>query len=36
MASDIATIPREDLDKVLQRFYAELMKKDGQEYEPES
>jgi len=36
VASDIATIPREELDQVLQHFYAELIKKDGQEYEPES
>lgn len=36
VASDITTIPREELDQVLQHFYAELMKKDGQEYEPES
>ena len=31
VASDIATIPREELDQVLQHFYAELIKKDGQE-----
>ena len=24
------------LDKILQRFYAELMKSDGTDYEPES
>ena len=26
----------EELDQVLQLFYADLIKKDGQDYEPES
>lgn len=34
MAPDNTTIPREELDQVLQLFYAE--QKDGQDYEPES
>ena len=34
---DLADVPREELDKVPQQFYAELMKihVDGKEYEPE-
>ena len=33
---EIHKIPPEDLDKILQRFYAELVKSDGTDYEPES
>ena len=33
---DITDIPRAELDGVLQKFYAELVKQNGQEYEPES
>ena len=29
-------IPEQKLDSTLGRFYAEVRKKDGQEYEPES
>ena len=29
-------IPQQDLDGVLQQFFAEIRKKDGSEYEPES
>jgi len=36
VASYIATIPMEELDQVLQHFYAELIKRDSQDYEPES
>lgn len=34
--TDLAKIPKDDLDRTLQQFYAELVKKDGTEYEPES
>ena len=33
---NLLTIPPEDLDAVLQQFYAELCKKNGDEYELES
>lgn len=33
---NLADVPREKLDRVLQQFYAELVKIDGREYEPES
>ena len=33
---DIADIPRAELDRVLQKFYAELVKENAQKYEPES
>ena len=33
---DVTDIPRAELDGVLQKFYAELVKQNGQEYEPES
>ena len=33
---DITDIPRAELDGVLQKFYAELVKQNGEEYEPES
>ena len=33
---DITDIPRAELDGVLQKFYAELVKQNGQDYEPES
>ena len=33
---DITDIPKAELDGILQKFYAELMKQNGQEYEPES
>ena len=33
---DITCIPPERLDSILQQFYAELRKKNGDEYEPES
>ena len=31
---DITDIPKAELDGVLQKFYAELVKENGQEYEP--
>ena len=34
--TEIETIPPESLDLVLQQFYAELKKKNGSDYEPES
>ena len=34
--TDLADVPREELDRALQQFYAELVKIDGKEYEPES
>ena len=34
--SNIAGVPKLELDGILQQFYAELIKSDGQEYEPES
>ena len=34
--SNIARVPKLELDGILQQFYAELIKSDGQEYEPES
>ena len=36
MQTDLADVPKEKLDQVLQQFYAELVKIDGKEYEPES
>ena len=33
---DITDIPKAELDGILQKFYAELVKQNGQEYEPES
>ena len=33
---NITDIPRAKLDGVLQKFYAELEKENGQEYKPES
>ena len=33
---DFADVPKEELNRVLQQFYAELVKIDGKEYEPES
>ena len=36
ITQELHEIPLEELDKVLQRFYAELMKGNGTEYEPES
>ena len=36
MQTDLADVPKEELDRVLQQFYAELVKIDGKEYEPES
>ena len=33
--NDITDIPRAEFDGVLQKFYAELVKENGQEYEPE-
>ena len=33
---NITDIPRAELDGVLQKFYAELEKENGQEYKPES
>ena len=33
---NIARVPKLELDGILQQFYAELIKSDGQEYEPES
>ena len=32
----ITNIPRAQLDGVLQKFYAELVKENSQEYKPES
>ena len=34
--SSIAWVPKLELDGILQQFYAELIKSDGQVYEPES
>ncbi|XP_065918766.1 uncharacterized protein KIAA1958-like [Dysidea avara] len=34
--TDISQIPRDKLDETLQKFYAELVKQNGQEYEPKS
>ena len=34
--TDIKLIPKAELDAILQHFYAELMKTNGEEYEPES
>ena len=34
--ANIAQVPKSELDGILQQFYAELMKCDGEEYEPES
>ena len=36
MQTDLADVPKEELNRVLQQFYAELVKIDGKEYEPES
>ena len=36
LPADIADIAKENLDKVLQQFFAELVKEDGENYEPES
>ena len=33
---EVARVPKSELDGILQQFYAELMKCDGEEYEPES
>ena len=33
--NDITDIPKSELDRVLQKFYAELVKENGQEYELE-
>ena len=33
---DITDIPRAELDGVLQKFYGELVKQNGEDYEPES
>ena len=35
-AKKLEDIPRHELDAVLCRFFAEIRKKDGHEYEPES
>ena len=34
--TDLVDVPKEELNRVLQQFYAELVKIDGKEYEPES
>ena len=34
--SNIVLVPKLELDAILQQFYAELIKSNGQEYEPES
>lgn len=34
--TDIKSIPKAVLDGILQRFFAELVKKNGENYEPES
>ena len=36
LAQELHEIPPEELDKILQSFYAELVKSDGTDYEPES
>lgn len=36
MPYKLEEVPKAELDKVLQLFFAELRKKDGSEYEPES
>ena len=35
-ARQLEDIPRQELDAILCRFFAEIRKKDGDEYEPES
>ena len=34
--TDLALIPEDELDTILQRFYSEIRKNDGENYEPES
>ena len=36
MQTDLACVAKDRLDGVLQQFYADLVEKDGKEYEPES
>ena len=36
ITQELHAIPSEELDKGLQQFYAELVKNDGTDYEPES
>ena len=36
MPTDLAHILRTDLDAVLQQFYSELRKRNGEDYKPES
>ena len=35
-ARKLEDIPCHELDAILSRFFAEIRKKDGQDYEPES
>ena len=35
-ARQLEDIPRQELDAILCRFFAEIRKQDGDEYEPES
>ena len=36
IVQELHDIPPEELDKILQHFYAKLVKSDGTDYEPES
>ena len=36
LETNLARVPKANLDGILQQFYAELLKKNGQEYKPES
>ena len=36
LQTDLASVAKENLGGVLQQFYAQLVKKDGKEYEPDS
>ena len=36
LETDIKSIPKDNLDEVLQWLYAELIKKNREDYEPES
>ena len=36
MQTELADVPKEKLNRVLQQCYAELVKIDGKEYKPES
>ena len=36
ISQELHEIPTEELDKILQYFFAELVKSDGTDYEPQS